>query len=522
MNKYREYMKNRNFTRSVFFIVFTAVLLYITYFVLRDFSEVTTGIFGVIGNIVSAFSPLWIGLVLAYIINPMVNSIDRNIFGRIHGAVKLSSLNCTNGCSNGSGYTENPDGPASQDDECSKACIIRNKLCSFFNKSRGTDSVDGESSADESGVDGSGSKTKTHIFSILVTYLLIIAAIIAIVYGFAAMILGEIIITSVPDLFKSAMNLALSYEAEFKTWAANLPSGVFSEYISEGVNTIFAWLSDNFSASGVISKVSGLSSSVLNFVLGVIVSIYLIADRDFFMGMWKKFVYLIFPHKNRLVNETLSEINEVLSSFVRGVLIDSVCVAILSSIGLSLIGLKFAVFIGVFAGIANVIPYFGPVLGMVPAFLIGTFTDSLITGLLSIITLLIVQQIDSNLIYPRVVGSSTGLKPLFVLLAVSAAGYYGGIMGMLLAVPTAGILQIFILKFVAIREAQIERKDKAREAEKAQLEAQRASAHSQETVTGSFRPTGAPSGDISFEGTDLEETIARVVTDVLNRNLNQK
>ena len=137
---------------------------------------------------------------------------------------------------------------------------------------------------------------------------------------------------------------------------------------------------------------------------------------------------------------------------MRGALLDAVFVAILSSIGLSIVGLDFAVFIGVFAGIANVIPYFGPLIGMIPAFLIGWLTSDFVHGVLAVLVLVIVQQIDSNIIYPKVVGSSTGLHPLAVLLAVSVFGYFGGIIGMILAVPIAGILQVFILKWAYRQE----------------------------------------------------------------------
>lgn len=428
MNKYREYMKSRNFSKPVFFIVFTAVLLYITYFILKDFATVTTSIWGVISGLISAFTPLWIGMILAYIINPMVEAIDQKFVSKIRDFVKKT--------------------PPEEH--------VSNEALQHFIKKQTEKNI---------------TKTKTRILSIVITYIIIIAVIFIILYGFAAMILGQVIFTDLPNLLDSALNLALSYETEFRAWAANLPSGAFSEYIREAANTLFTWISDNFSASGVIGTVSGLSSSVLDFVLGIIVSIYLVADKDFFLGMWDKLLYLVCPHQNQVVHETLGEINQVLSSFIRGVLIDSVCVAIMSSIGLSIIGLKFAVFIGIFAGLANVIPYFGPILGMVPAFLIGTFTDNLFTGFLSLITLVIVQQIDANIIYPRVVGSSTGLKPLFVLLAVSVAGYYGGIMGMLIAVPVAGILQIFICKLVAYREAQIERKDQLKAAEEEAIKA---------------------------------------------------
>ena len=453
MNKYREYMKSRNFSRPVFFIVFTAVLLYITYFILRDFATVTTSVWGVISHVISAFTPLWIGLILAYIINPMVEAVDKKFVSKIRDFIKQTP-------------------PEER---------VSNEALQQFIKKQTEKNI---------------TKTKTRILSIVITYLIIIAAIIAIIYGFAAMILGQLIFTNLSDLFESAFNLALSYESEFKTWAANLPSGAFSQYISEGINTIFAWLSENFSASGVITTVSGLSSSVFDFVLGIIVSIYLIADKDFFLSIWDKLLYLICPHKNPQVRETLGEINQVLSSFVRGVLIDSVCVAVLSSIGLSIIGLKFAVFIGIFAGVANVIPYFGPVLGMVPAFLIGTFTDNLLTGIFSVVTLILVQQIDANIIYPRVVGSSTGLKPLFVLLAVSAAGYYGGIMGMLIAVPVAGILQIFICRLAAYREAQIKRKDLERAAEEEAIKAMRAAQMAEMEAASSAGPFKGKIGGI--------------------------
>ena len=92
---------------------------------------------------------------------------------------------------------------------------------------------------------------------------------------------------------------------------------------------------------------------------------------------------------------------------------------------------------------------------MIPAFIIGWLTGSLTQGIIAVVVLIIVQQIDSNIIYPKVVGSSTGLHPLMVLLAVSVFGYYGGIIGMILAVPIAGILQVFILKWAYRKERRL-------------------------------------------------------------------
>jgi len=252
----------------------------------------------------------------------------------------------------------------------------------------------------------------------------------------------------------------MSYEAEFRNWVATkLPEGFISEKVTEIISLVIVWFSDNFSASTTIAAISGAVGSIINFVIGLIISIYLLKDKEVFISIWKKFLNLIMPGRYAdTINGTLNEVDQVVSLFIRGAMLDALFVAILSSIGLSILGLEFGVFIGVFAGICNIIPYFGPVLGMVPAFLIGWLTEDFMQGLLAIVILLLVQQIDSNIIYPKVVGSSTGLHPLAVLLSVSVFGYFGGIIGMLLAVPTAGVAAIFIRKWVSHREFIIEQK----------------------------------------------------------------
>lgn len=182
-------------------------------------------------------------------------------------------------------------------------------------------------------------------------------------------------------------------------------------------------------------------------VLGLVVSVYLLKDKDFFLRLWRKALHLMLPMKaNAVVTETLSDINGVVSQFVRGQLLDALIIAVLSSVGLSLIGLDFAVFIGCFCGLCNIIPYFGPIISTVPAALVGLLTGGVTQGLLAILVLIVIQQIDANVIYPRVVGGSIGLHPLFVLISVTVGGYYGGILGMILAVPTAAIIKVFIMK----------------------------------------------------------------------------
>ena len=111
-----------------------------------------------------------------------------------------------------------------------------------------------------------------------------------------------------------------------------------------------------------------------------------------------------------------------------------------------MVGVRSALVLGVIVGMLNMIPYFGPVIGAIPAILIA-LGSGWHTAVYAVLVLWLVQQIDSNFLYPHIVGTSTGLHPLFVLLSISILGYFFGLTGMLLAVPSAAILQIFIKRW---------------------------------------------------------------------------
>ncbi len=411
MNKYKEIIKDSKFVKGSCFILFNAVLLYILYAVIKNIDWVTDTILSGLGILTEAFWPLIIGLILAYLLNPLSEIIDKKL------VTKLIRI---------------PDDPIKAEKR----------------------------------------ENLSHFISVLFTIIIVIAAIIAIIYGFTALLIGRLVFEDLSALMKDFVSAVVSYEDTFKNWiATRIPDGMLSEKLSEFANGIVGWISENISVTNVISTFTSIGGSVVNIVIGVIISIYLMKDKKFFLGLWRKFLHLTLPQKsNAVVTETLSEINGVLSKFIRGALLDALIIAILSSIGLSIAGLEAAVFIGVFAGICNVIPYFGPVLGMVPAFLMGLFTDGFWQGALAVIVLLVIQQIDANLIYPKIVGSSTGLHPLMVLLSVSVFGYFGGIIGMLLAVPIAGIIQLFVVKWATGKEKKLQARQETVEGEKGCIE----------------------------------------------------
>jgi predicted PurR-regulated permease PerM len=289
--------------------------------------------------------------------------------------------------------------------------------------------------------------------SILFSFLMVILSICLIIYAFAFLIVGQMTFNSLSNMLESIIAYFMQYEDIFRNLAARLPNSGLEEKLQELINDIATWIAEHISADTVIQFVTNIGGGILNIVLGIVVAIYLIKDKDFFNRLWRKSLHIFLPMKiTAKINETLNDINTVFSRFLRGQLLDALIVAILSSVSLTIIGLDFAVLIGCFAGLTNIIPYFGPILGMIPAAIIGLLSEGFSQAVLAVVILLIIQQIDCNIISPKVVGSSTGLHPLFVLIAVTFGGYFWGIIGMLLAVPVAAYIKLFIVRKIKDKE----------------------------------------------------------------------
>ena len=301
-------------------------------------------------------------------------------------------------------------------------------------------------------VDWLTQKLRRRGLAILLTYLLAACFLGGLICGFVILILGALpqgspreITTQIFAYFESAYQAADAYLSDF------LPDGMPSP-IAAGLEQLSESLERRFSVEAAVTFLSGLGNAMLHFFIGLVASVYLLKDRDFFFTLWERLLSVLLTQRaHGLLNENLSEINQVLSTFVKGAMIDSLIIAFLSSVVLTVLQVDYAVIIGLLDGVLNIIPYFGPFFGMLPAFAVAAVTAGPLHGMFAVLGLFVVQQIDANYIYPKVVGGSTGLHPLFVLLSVSLFGSFFGIGGMLLAVPIAGIVQIFIKKWAFSR-----------------------------------------------------------------------
>ncbi len=215
----------------------------------------------------------------------------------------------------------------------------------------------------------------------------------------------------------------------------------------EGVNLrVSAWLIEEF-LPNLGKYLASLSSGVLsvvvvfkNIVIGLIVMIYLLNIKETLIAQAKKICYSVFrlDIANSIVRECRYT-KEVFSKFIVGKLIDSAIIGVLTFAVLSVFRIQYALLISVFIGVTNIIPFFGPFIGAIPsAFLL--FMVSPLQCLVFIVIILVIQQLDGNVIGPRIIGQTTGLSSFWVLFSILLFGGLMGITGMIIAVPTFAVI----------------------------------------------------------------------------------
>ena len=161
-------------------------------------------------------------------------------------------------------------------------------------------------------------------------------------------------------------HISVVYQAADAYLSDFLPEGMPSP-IAAGLGQLSESLERRFSVEAAVTFLGGLGSAMLHFFIGLVASVYLLKDRDFFFTLWERLLSVLLTQRaHGLLNENLSEINQVLSTFVKGAMIDSLIIAFLSSVVLTVLQVDYAVIIGLLDGVLNIIPYFGPFIGAFP------------------------------------------------------------------------------------------------------------------------------------------------------------
>lgn len=268
----------------------------------------------------------------------------------------------------------------------------------------------------------------------------------------------------VPSMTKSIQNMASAFPQEVNNlidWVDDFTKGdsELADMVSGGIETASVMF-QNFMDKELLPLIQTYIASIttgviyglkllLNVLVGVIVSVYVLASKDTFAGQAKKMIYAIFkPARANIIIDTVRKSNEIFGGFISGKILDSAIIGVIAYVVLAIMRMPDAVLLAVIIGVTNVIPFFGPFIGAVPCFIIVVLQNPM-QGIYFLIFIFILQQIDGNIIGPKILGNSTGLSAFWVVFAILTFGGLWGFPGMLLGVPITAVLYYIVQKLVA-------------------------------------------------------------------------
>ncbi len=384
----KEYEKYWYAGLTGFCVIVAAVLVYV---IMNNLN----GVWGVISAINSALLPVYIGVVVAYLLSPLVDIVDEYVF------IPLWEK------------------------------FARDKRKKAERLARGCS-----------------------VFLVLVLALFVL-------FGILMLVIPEII-----DSITSLASSMPGYYTNVKEWGVHMfkSNPELAEYFTKVSKDIFDklldWLqndllpnSDKYLAL-VTDGVMNATSVLLNFFIGIIISIYLMAGKESFCAQCKKITYAVLPvHRADHVLALFSETHSIFAKFISGKIIDSLIVGILTFIIMTIAGIPYTVLISVLIGVTNLIPFFGQYIGIIPSAVL-VFIASPSKGVLFLILIIILMQFDGNVLGPKILGDSIGLKSFWILFSILFFGSLFGILGMICAVPVFAVIYRMVKRWCAGRLAK--------------------------------------------------------------------
>lgn len=291
-------------------------------------------------------------------------------------------------------------------------------------------------------------KRRIRGFSILVTIVLILI----VLYEFFGLIIPEVVRSIQSIIFQFPI-----YVNNLSNWAMGLMKNnpdleeVVNSLIDQYSSKILDYVNSNLLPyiQGMIltlsSSLIGVLKAMWNFVIGFIISIYVLGSKEKFAGQAKKIAYALFDRKAG--NEVISNfrfIHSTFIGFIGGKIVDSIIIGIICFICTTLIGTPYAILVSVIIGVTNLIPFFGPWIGGVPSALLVLMVNPR-QALYFVILILVLQQFDGNILGPKILGDSTGLSGFWVIFAITIFGGLFGVLGMVVGVP------IFAVFYAAVK-----------------------------------------------------------------------
>lgn len=294
------------------------------------------------------------------------------------------------------------------------------------------------------------SKKLPRVLALILAEIVMLLLIAALIYLIVPQVYDSIsaIITNSPAYFESASkaidNLLHDFP-EIEMYATKVFGNITETLTKWATNTLLPSM-ENI-VTNITTGVFSVVKAVYNIVIGMIVSIYILYNKEPFIAHYRKTLYCIFkPEKARKISSALRFADRTFMGFIVGKLLDSAIIGMICYVGCVVMRMPYDLLISVIIGVTNIIPFFGPFIGAIPSALLVLLVDPKMC-LWFVIFIIVLQQIDGNIIGPKILGTSIGINGFWVLFSIVFFGGLFGFWGMLLGVPT------FVIIYTAVERA---------------------------------------------------------------------
>jgi predicted PurR-regulated permease PerM len=294
---------------------------------------------------------------------------------------------------------------------------------------------------------------KRKILSIASVYIIMLAIIVVALRAVVPAIYRSIldIYENFPTYIDNAANYLKELRIDEKLAFININEDVIINKVNEWFSNIDFTKFAQY-AQGVLS----VTSNVLNIFIAIIASLYMLFDKERIKRTFYRVTGVLMGvgARDKMVGY-MKKLNDIFSKYIYSQLIDATIVMVLSIIVLMILKVKYAVLLGVIIGLCNIIPYFGAIFAVGGTILVTCFTGGIGKAIWTGIALIVMQQIDANLIGPRIMGQSLEMRPLLVIIAVTVGSGFFGFMGMILSVPIFAMLKLIAEDLIRARERRL-------------------------------------------------------------------
>lgn len=297
-------------------------------------------------------------------------------------------------------------------------------------------------------------RTVRKVISILLSYIIVFGMIATIIFYIIPQIADTL--TQISTFIESAQTGYNRLIAQIRLIEEKNPSWDFQaiyDFIEKIPSVVSEFITKQLPqiVPAVFSTSVSVITGVIDFFIAVIVSMYMLIDKPHLINNAKKLVYVLFgTDKGDRIVTTAGECNKIFGDFIIGKMIDSLIIGVLCWIAMTVLNIPYALVISVIVGITNMIPYFGPFIGAIPGVVLLIIVDIKFAVIFGIL-IFILQQFDGLYLGPKILGESTGLRPIWIIFAITVGGWMAGVVGMFLGVPVVAVISFLIDRSLKLR-----------------------------------------------------------------------